>query len=757
MSTGTGKAEVNGSSLARGYDSGIHIPLTNGHVVPPAPVRSGMSVFDEFDARVNNASTRKKTNSVPPPPPSPPPPPQEEVLPPPPSPPPPAITPEQTARLLKSPEERSKIAFGLNVAQCEEGGSRRKPVKDEESNGHVPPPSEPEHISEPSVNSADAYPWIPTSPKTTRSNPPDFTRHIPGRGNFKTCDPALHHTGKEEKMNTGCGRAFKHEKPITRFDGSWQGKEVDVLEVKDPREEIDPAMREKGMGSKKNAYKGLYQLEAYEVSRRLAGWMLKVLTHVQWDENSPYPKPPPAPEGICISNINPLISLGQIEAVVSAVGKTKNIDMKLDPRTGMQMGICHITFHSAEERQRVVDPKDSKKIVSKMVEIPAWQIAKHAKERLNGKVIGVNMGSQKESIMRVVLDGNGDKARNAVEMELERRRRDSVSKSTPVAATPVPPMQSPATWTANTPAPSATPATIPMSAATPMPPPSMIPSSRASTSRNPEPSPKASMQPLASLPSRSTAYDARNPPRNNERMNGAGFGYAIPGQSNANGRNYRDSLASSKSFEIGRLPPPSTSAYGAIRLTSSYAPSGTPLGSFSSVSSFVAAPFAKSRGRDARMPPSRDGWRGSAAYNEPSKPIDRHQPPSALESYHRRSSRSHRSSSVSRTESDVSDSEESSGGGRTPSPVRRRARRASPDSPHRTQRSDDRSGDHHGEPNEAEQLVEKVREELRENGRAYIFIDHRSLPIPSKVSDRERVLGDLKDHLKAVKVDKVSS
>lgn len=421
----------------------------------------------------------------------------------------------------------------------------------------------------------------------------------------------------------------------------------------------------------------------------------------------------------------------------------------------MQMGICHITFHPGEERQQVPDPKNSKKTVSKLVEIPAWQIAKNAKERLNGQSIGVNMGSQKKSIMRVVLDGNGDKAKKAVEMELEKRRRGSISKSTPVAATPVPPTQSPATWTANTPALSATPATIP-TFATPMPPPSMIPSSRA-PSRNPEPSPKALMQPLASLPSRPTSYDARNPPRHNELMNGAGFGYATPGHSNVNGRNYRDSLASSKSFEIGRLPPPSTSTYGAIRVTSSYAPSSNTLGSFSSVSSFVAAPFAKSRGREMRMPQARDGWRGSTAYNEPSKPIDRHQPPSALETYHRRSSRSRRSSSVSRTESDASDSEESSGGGRTPSPVRRRPRRASPDSPHRTHRSDDRAGDRHAEPNEAEQLVEKVREELRENGRAYIFIDHKSLPIPSKVSDRERVLGDLKDHLKAVKVDKVCS
>jgi hypothetical protein len=58
---------------------------------------------------------------------------------------------------------------------------------------------------------------------------------------------------------------------------------------------------------------------------------------------------------------------------------------------------------------------------------------------------------------------------------------------------------------------------------------------------------------------------------------------------------------------------------------------------------------------------------------------------------------------------------------------------------------------------EASQLVAKVRDELRENGKAYIFIDHKSLPIPSAKSDRERVLADLKDHLKAARIEKVRS
>jgi hypothetical protein len=58
---------------------------------------------------------------------------------------------------------------------------------------------------------------------------------------------------------------------------------------------------------------------------------------------------------------------------------------------------------------------------------------------------------------------------------------------------------------------------------------------------------------------------------------------------------------------------------------------------------------------------------------------------------------------------------------------------------------------------ESDQLVSKVKSELMENGRNYITIDSRSLPIPHKLEDRERIVEDLKGHLKAVKIEKVCS
>jgi hypothetical protein len=239
-----------------------------------------MSVFDEFDFRVNVPASKReerresRSSDVVPPGSPPPPPPREQALVPPPSPP-PVITPDQTARLLKSPEVRGKVTIGLGTNHANGiGRNHGQSSKGQENgtNGHVAPePQEVEQTQEPETqelprdSESDAYPWIPTSPRTVRANPPDFTKHIPGRGNFKTCDPTLHHA-KEEKYNTGCGRLFKHEKPITRQDGSWEGKEADTLEVKDPREEMDAAIRELGKGSKKNAVKGLIVLEPYDVS-----------------------------------------------------------------------------------------------------------------------------------------------------------------------------------------------------------------------------------------------------------------------------------------------------------------------------------------------------------------------------------------------------------------------------------------------------------------------------------------------------------
>lgn len=460
----------------------------------------------------------------------------------------------------------------------------------------------------------------------------------------------------------------------------------------------------------------------------------------QWDENSPYPKPA---DGICISNINPLTTLSQIEAAVSKVAKIKNIEMKLDPRTGMQMGICYVTFSPTEERI----PGDGKKKKPTVIEIPGWRHARAAQMKLNGQPIGVNVGAQKESLMKVVLDPNGDRTRRVMEMELEKRKK---ALSTPTVVPPV--NATPGSANAEVPssrAAQAPPPTVPSTlascatASAPIPPP-------ATSSFRPLPPhsdafPKPYMPNSGSYPGRPSTFDSRLPSRANDRPSGASFAHDQPGQGPGSSRGYRDSPAQSRPGGFGRLPP---NTYGSIRTGSSYTPS-------SQLGSFVSAPFANSRNWDSRQHSSRshtdDALRGASSFTENPRLPGRSNPPTTSNSARRRSTRS----------SDSSDTGESSDGGRIPSPPRRldKRRALNRDSNLRSRAAgrDDPTQAEVIENDEAAQLVTKVRNDLGANGKAYIFIDHKSLPIPRAESDRERVLADLKDHLKAARIQKVWS
>jgi hypothetical protein len=412
----------------------------------------------------------------------------------------------------------------------------------------------------------------------------------------------------------------------------------------------------------------------------------------------------------------------------------------------MQMGICYVTFSPTEEHV----PGDGKKKKATTVEIPGWRHARAAQMKLNGKPIGVNVGAQKESLMKVVLDPNGDRTRKTVEIELEKRKK---ALNPPVVVPAVQAVSGPANVEVPLtragqalPAPGTsapTPANAP--SMTPMPPPTMMPT-RQPPSRN-DAFPKPLTQQSGPYPARSSTLDSRLPPRGNDRPNGTSYGHESSASGFGNSRSYRDSFAHSKPVELGRLPPPNTNSFGSIRTGSSYTPS-------SQLGSFVSAPFPSSRGWDSRQHASR------GSFNESHRLPERSNPPSALEDYHRRSTRSRRSPSVSRTNSDGSDSGDSSDGGRTPSPSRRLDKRRGLNRDtklRRPSRGDNTAGVQQTDDDEASQLVAKVRDELRENGKAYIFIDHKSLPIPSAKSDRERVLADLKDHLKAARIEKVRS
>ena len=457
----------------------------------------------------------------------------------------------------------------------------------------------------------------------------------------------------------------------------------------------------------------------------------------QWDENSPYPKPA---DGICISNINPLTTLSQIEAAVSKVAKIKNIEMKLDPRTGMQMGICYITFAPTEERI----PGDGKKKKTTTIEVPGWRHARAAQMRLNGQPIGVNMGAQKESLMKVILDPNGDRTRRVVEMELEKRKR-ALNGSTVV------PTVNAISGSANVDVPlprpaQAPPPTVPLAmaasaSAMPMPPPATS-AFRPSTS-NTDALTKPYTQNTGSFTGRPGNFDSRLPSRRNDRPITTTFGHDQPGQGANSSRGYRDSPAQSRAGAIGRLPP---NTYGSFRTGSSYTPS-------SQMGSFVSAPFSHSRSWDHRHHGPRshtdDAMRGPGSFTENPRMPEKSNLSATYNSSRRRSSQT----------SDSSDTGESSDGGRTPSPSRRldkrRALHRDSRIRNRTLRRDELKRTEEADGDEAAQLVAKVRDELMSNGKAYLFIDHKSLPIPHGKDDREQVLADLKDHLKAARIETV--
>lgn len=463
----------------------------------------------------------------------------------------------------------------------------------------------------------------------------------------------------------------------------------------------------------------------------------------QWDDNSPFPKPPPPPEGICVWNINPLVTVSQIEHAVSAIGKTKNIDMKLDPRTGMQMGICHVTFHAGEERREISASRNGKKRTTLTVPVPAWQIARNAQKALNGKSIGMNLGKQKESVMKVVLDGNGDKAKKVMEAELERRRKP-----------PPPPVPVTAAGSSSSGLQGKPLSTAPNPEATPV-----VPASTRVAAQTPSgPSQSRSQIPPKTDISPPKQFAPRDVSRISStssfsRPGGGGYGISSSsGWSQAQG--YKTVQ------EIGRLPPVASSSYNSLRISSSTSSMSN------SYTSFISAPFPKSHPRDSRLPPPRfrgprdeDSHRYGHSTHQDLNPSPKNNgralPPSALEPYHRRSSRSRRSSSVSRTDSDESDSEDSSDRRRTPSPVYKRGTRHG--SIRTSRHADSQAEARRIDADESERLVSKVRAELDENGRSYIFIDHKSLPVPHNLEDREGIMAELKDHLKAFKIEKVCS
>lgn len=183
---------------------------------------------------------------------------------------------------------------------------------------------------------------------------------------------------------------------VKRVDGVYNGLEA---RVRDPRLKISPEVRERGNGYMKHRKDGLHTLK-YE-----------------WDENSPGPRPPPPPTAVLLTGLSPLTTVDQVSKFLRPYGRIKEIDAKMDTRSGMQLGIVWVRFDG---------PAPGKTGT-------AHEVARNVVRMCDGQRVGLQGGER----VKVVLDGRGLLAEKAVKEEMARRSAPKPKPQPPPSATPV--------------------------------------------------------------------------------------------------------------------------------------------------------------------------------------------------------------------------------------------------------------------------------------------------------------------------------
>ncbi|WVQ96441.1 hypothetical protein IAU59_003546 [Kwoniella sp. CBS 9459] len=190
----------------------------------------------------------------------------------------------------------------------------------------------------------------------------------------------------------------KGKETVQRFDGVEEGQPVEVV---DPRKKIPVDQLRKGRGTSK-VRSGFYEVD-YE-----------------WDEYSTTPKPPPPPTAVLITGLSPLTTSDQISKFLRPYGRIKDVDAKMDTKSGMQLGICWVKFDGPPHGKAGT----------------AHDVAQQVCRACDGQRISV-MGNER---IKVVLDGRGIRTERAVKEEMERRyppKPKAVPKP-PLQATPIP-------------------------------------------------------------------------------------------------------------------------------------------------------------------------------------------------------------------------------------------------------------------------------------------------------------------------------
>ena len=121
----------------------------------------------------------------------------------------------------------------------------------------------------------------------------------------------------------------------------------------------------------------------------------------QWDEWSTGPKPPPPPCAVLITGLNPLTTVDQITKFLRSHGRIRDIDPKMDLRSGMQLGICWVSFDGPPPGR----PGNGHDVANQVIKV------------CDGQRVGL-AGDER---IRVVLDGRGLRMEKAVKEEMARR------------------------------------------------------------------------------------------------------------------------------------------------------------------------------------------------------------------------------------------------------------------------------------------------------------------------------------------------
>ncbi|RXK36777.1 hypothetical protein M231_05938 [Tremella mesenterica] len=187
--------------------------------------------------------------------------------------------------------------------------------------------------------------------------PPPSVRQRSGLGNFIT----LEGKGKES---------------VKRYDGEG------LTQVEDPRLKLSADQRQRGRGYMK------HRANFHEI-------------RYDWDEHSTGSKPPPPPTAVLITGLNPLTTVDQISKFLRVHGRIKDMEAKMDTKSGMQLGLCWVQFSGP------VPGKTGS----------AHDVANNVVKVCDGQRVGL-VGNEK---IKVVLDGRGLRTQQAVKEEMERR------------------------------------------------------------------------------------------------------------------------------------------------------------------------------------------------------------------------------------------------------------------------------------------------------------------------------------------------